>query len=72
MIETGWDEAYSRLRSDVDLWLLGGKPYVKVVMLLKWTRTSDSKVTGAIEVYSRDLTGIPAIRQSEVSVIPQT
>ncbi|KAK1142294.1 hypothetical protein N8T08_008039 [Aspergillus melleus] len=66
VVETGWDEAYSRLRNDVDLWLLGGKPYVKVVMLLKWTKTADSKVEGSIEVYSRDLTGTPAKRQSEV------
>ncbi|PLB50604.1 hypothetical protein P170DRAFT_435794 [Aspergillus steynii IBT 23096] len=66
VVETGWEEAYPRLRNDVDLWLLGGRPYVKVVMLLKWTRTSDSKVKGSIEVYSRDLTGIPAKRQSEV------
>lgn len=70
VVETGWDEAYSRLRNDVDLWLLGGKPYVKVVMLLKWTKTADSKVEGSIEVYSRDLTGTPAKRQSEVRVVP--
>ncbi|KAA8650103.1 uncharacterized protein ATNIH1004_002784 [Aspergillus tanneri] len=66
VVETGWSETYPRLQSDVDLWLLGGKPYVKVVMLLKWTLVEDSKVEGSIEVYSRDLTGIPARRQSEI------
>jgi len=61
-IESGWSE---NLQRDKDVWLVGGAPDVQLVILLKWTKLSRSRVKGLIQVWKRDAAGNPVLRQEE-------
>lgn len=65
VFESCWSESYNRLQSDMRLWLLGSSD-VKVVLILSWTRLSQERVKGTIEVFSRDGNGQPYKRQHAV------
>lgn len=52
VFESGWSESLPRLESDKNLWLNGTKS-VELVFLLKWTRLSERRVAGHIEVWTR-------------------
>lgn len=68
VFESGWSESWTRLTNDVMLWLVGGSPHVNVVFLLKWSKKEHSnQARGFVEVYVRDLTGNPLMRQRIVS-----
>jgi hypothetical protein len=53
------------------LWLIGGAPAVKVVIILKWAKTGINAVKGYAEVYVRDDAGVPTKRQTVVSDVLQ-
>ncbi|OXV07042.1 hypothetical protein Egran_05192 [Elaphomyces granulatus] len=66
VIETGWSESTSRLMSDMNLWLVGGNGAVKVTIILKWQKISNTnQVRGTAEFYTLDTNGIPIMRQRE-------
>ena len=68
VFESGWSESWTRLTNDVRLWLVGGSPHVNVVFLLKWSKKARSnQVSGFVELYVRDITGNPLMRQQIVS-----
>lgn len=66
VMETGWSESLTRLRADMNLWLVGSSD-TNVVIILKWRRVANTvQVKGDLEVYRRDRNGIPFLQQSEV------
>ena len=68
VFESGWSESWTRLTNDVRLWLVGGSPNVNVVFLLKWSKKEHgNQVSGFVELYVRDSTGNPSMRQRIVS-----
>lgn len=68
VFESGWTESWNRLTNDVRLWLVDGSPNVNVVFLLKWSKKARSnQVSGFVEVYVREITSNPLVRQRLVS-----
>lgn len=51
----------------MDLWLRGGQGMVQIVMIIKWTKESDQRVTGDIRVFTLDPAGNIQTLQAEVS-----
>lgn len=70
VIETGWSESHSRLRDDdMNTWLVGGNGHVQAVILINWSKnTETNRVTGIAEIYELDTDGMPVMRQSEVTI----
>jgi hypothetical protein len=66
VFEAGWSETREKLHDDMRLWLIGGRPHVEIVIVIKWTRTSGARVTGDIEVFKRDENDNPWSVQKEV------
>lgn len=66
VIESGWSETYPRLLSDMQLWL-NGSVDVNVVLVLKWSKLSNSRVSGFIEAWVRDTNG-PLKQQAAVCI----
>ncbi|PKX91488.1 uncharacterized protein P174DRAFT_374508 [Aspergillus novofumigatus IBT 16806] len=56
VVESGWSESFTHLRSDKNLWLKGN-PSVVLVILLKWSALSYNRIKGTVEVWRRDSTG---------------
>jgi hypothetical protein len=50
------------------LWLTGGAPTVRLVMILRWTKLVGGRVKGEIKVFERDAAGNPHLLQTEVMV----
>lgn len=46
VMETGWSESIPRIRDDINVWLLGGKEFVKAVLIVEWHRIRDSDAIG--------------------------
>ncbi|KAE8135372.1 hypothetical protein BDV38DRAFT_285006 [Aspergillus pseudotamarii] len=67
VIETGWNESWSRLQDDMNLWLVGGAGDVGGVLLLKWHKVGNSnKVRGKAELYGLDQNGMPVRKESKI------
>lgn len=64
VVEVGYSQSYPSLLRDVDLWLIGGCPDVKAVILVKWT-CDRQRVRGQAEIWKRDHRGNPRLEQSE-------
>lgn len=67
LIESGWSETYPRLLSDMQLWL-NGSVDVNVVLVLKWSKLSNSRVSGFIEAWVRDTNG--PLKQQAAAIFP--
>jgi len=67
VIESGWSETYPRLLSDMQLWL-NGSVDVNVVLVLKWSKLSNSRVSGFIEAWVRDTNG--PLKQQAAAIFP--
>ncbi|GAD91588.1 conserved hypothetical protein [Paecilomyces variotii No. 5] len=66
VIESGWSESIPRLMDDMNLWLLGARGTVMMVIILKWqTISNTNQVRGFAEVYTLNSNGIPIMRQRE-------
>ncbi|KAJ9213342.1 hypothetical protein DTO166G4_5149 [Paecilomyces variotii] len=66
-IESGWTESLPRLHGDMCMWLVGGLPAVQVVIVLCWTKTTETpvhRVKGIFEVWERDAGNTPYLKQS--------
>ena len=68
VVESGWSEAATRLHDDMRLWLKGGNGQVKVVLLFKWSKITNNRVKGNVEVYDLDAAGNHRLVQTEVAV----
>lgn len=66
VVESGWSESYPRLISDMELWL-NGSVDVNVVLVLKWSKLSNLRVSGFIEVWIRGKNG-PIKKQAAVCI----
>ncbi|QKX59431.1 uncharacterized protein TRUGW13939_06565 [Talaromyces rugulosus] len=66
VVESGWSETREKLHEDMRVWLIGGRPHVQMVIIVKWTRTSDERVTGDVEVFERDENDQPRSVQKEI------
>ena len=66
IVETGWSESRAQLYRDRDLWLLGGRNAVNIVIILCWTNNSRHHVVGDIEVFDLDFQGNIHSLQHEV------
>ncbi|RHZ54212.1 hypothetical protein CDV55_102387 [Aspergillus turcosus] len=67
VIEVGWSESHERLMDDMKLWMEGGAPYVKNVLIIKWAMNANTKeVRGKAELYARDPAGNPYCSQQSV------
>lgn len=52
VFETGYSESYPQLIADKDLWF-GGAPDVNVVVLIKWSKISNNRIRGFVELWRR-------------------
>ena len=68
VVEAGWSENYPKLVRDKDLWIIGCAPEVQVVFLLNWTKITQGRVKGVIQVWDPDAVGNPNLRQEEVDI----
>ncbi|QKX64761.1 uncharacterized protein TRUGW13939_11937 [Talaromyces rugulosus] len=65
VFETGWSESAARLREDMRLWLVGGRPAVQLVFLIKFKRSSNGRVGCFIEQFELDSNGDIRLIQAE-------
>lgn len=66
VVESGWSESWPHLQADMRLWF--SAPNINYVILLKWTKLSNNKVKGRIEVWHRNLAGVATLLHSEVII----
>ncbi|GFF43923.1 hypothetical protein IFM58399_07109 [Aspergillus lentulus] len=72
VIECGDSESRERLLEDMRLWLIGARPFVKVVVIIMYARTGNTnQVEGRAELYVRDANGYPILQQ-EATIFPAT
>lgn len=70
VVDIGWTESHRRLTDDMRLWMVGGRPYVKIVLVVKFARRGrTSKVTGKVGLYVPDSAGNPVLQQEAVSIV---
>ncbi|KAJ5728232.1 hypothetical protein N7493_004562 [Penicillium malachiteum] len=65
-VETGWSETKSRLLDDMNVLLVGGNGQIIMVILVNWEKIQGEYVSGEVEVYRRDVNGMPRCIQKEV------
>lgn len=71
VMETGWSESIPRIRDDINVWLLGGKEFVKAVLIVEWHRIRDSDAIGGnAELYTLDDTNTSPILRQEETIFP--
>ena len=51
ILEIGYSKPWPKVQEDRDLWLQGGAPFVNAIVLIKWTKRSNGRVAGFIEVH---------------------
>lgn len=68
VVESGWSESRAQLHRDRDLWLIGGRGVVNVVIVIKWVRNSSNQVKGDIELFDLDPQGAVRSLQQEVTI----
>lgn len=72
VIEVGWSESHKRLLEDMRLWLEGGDPHVKTVMVIKFTKKKKTNIVrGIAELWARNPAGRPVRQQQLVSIVFQ-
>lgn len=50
VVETGYTESWTKLVDDANLWLVGGSPDVNAVLLVKFSKLSNNRVKGYLEL----------------------
>ena len=66
LVECGWIESFPQLRKDKDLWIRGCGGFVKLVILIKFSKLAKERVFGKIEVRASDATAHDRLIQTEV------
>ncbi|KAJ9249265.1 hypothetical protein DTO027B5_8240 [Paecilomyces variotii] len=64
VVESGWSESRAQLQRDRDLWLIGGR--VNVVIVIKWVKNSSNEVAGDIAVFDLDSQGAVRCLQQQI------
>ncbi|GAD96220.1 predicted protein [Paecilomyces variotii No. 5] len=64
VVESGWSESRAQLHRDRDLWLIGGR--VNVVIVIKWVKNCSNEVAGDIGVFDVDSQGAVRCIQQQV------
>jgi hypothetical protein len=68
VIEVGCSESHRWLVDDMRLWMMGGRPHVKIVLIIKFARMArTNEVTGKAELYVCDVSGNPFCQQKAAS-----
>lgn len=65
-VESGWSETTPQLHNDLNVLLVGGNGDIKVVVIVKWSRLAENRVSGVAELYKCDRNGMLVCKQSEV------
>lgn len=66
VVESGWNDSLGQLQKDMELWLVGGRRNVQVVLVFVWTELPHGCVEGLVQVYNADTTGNPKALQEKV------
>ncbi|KAJ9216105.1 hypothetical protein DTO166G4_2349 [Paecilomyces variotii] len=64
VVESGWSESRAQLQRDRDLWLIGGR--VNVMIVIKWVKSSSNEVAGDIAVFDLDSQGAVRCLQQQI------
>ncbi|KAJ6119583.1 hypothetical protein N7523_003863, partial [Penicillium sp. IBT 18751x] len=64
--DVGWSESYNDLLDDMNRLLISGNGAIKVVILVKWTKHADDSVSGVLELYRNDPSGVSRRTQTEI------
>ncbi|PGH07360.1 hypothetical protein GX51_01904 [Blastomyces parvus] len=56
----------ANLHRDMKLWLIGGVNQVQLVLLLKWTKHANIRVSGVVEPWALNQMGIETLLQTAV------
>ncbi|KAJ5495112.1 hypothetical protein N7539_000228 [Penicillium diatomitis] len=66
VMESGWSESWNHLMDDMSLLLVGGDGAINAVVILSWQLNRRTRlVSGFVELYVRDRSGMPMLRQRE-------
>lgn len=68
VVESGWSESRAQLHRDRNLWLIGGRGVVNVVIVIKWVKNRSNQVKGDIELFDLDPQGAVRSLQQEVTI----
>ncbi|OJD16585.1 hypothetical protein AJ78_03276 [Emergomyces pasteurianus Ep9510] len=68
--ESGWSETTAKLHRDMRLWLIGGANQVQLVLLPKWTKHANRRVSGVIQLWALNQMGNEALLQTAVIYPP--
>lgn len=66
VVETGWSESQTRLIEDMHNLFHASNGAILVVILVKWRRLVNGRVSGIAQLYREDPNGMPKCLQSEV------
>lgn len=66
IFECGWSESFPCLRSDKDLWIHGFGGNIKLVILVKFNKLAEGRVSGIVEVWAGDAAANDQLIQTEV------
>lgn len=66
VVESGWSESMPSLERDMNLWLQGGNGAVQLVLIIKWTKHTDQRVSAGFRVFSLNADGNIKHLQTEV------
>lgn len=66
VFESGWTESHPRLRSDTNLWIIGGALTVPLVFTIQWSKLSGGRVEGVMEIYNRSAAGTANLLVTQV------
>ncbi|PKX94993.1 uncharacterized protein P174DRAFT_418964 [Aspergillus novofumigatus IBT 16806] len=71
VIECGDTESKERLLEDMRLWLIGARPFIKVILIIIYARRGNTnQVEGRAELYVRDANGDPVLQEEAVRCLP--
>lgn len=71
VIKSGWTETTANLHRDMRLWLIGGANQVQLVLLPKWTKHANRRVSGVVQLWALNQMGNETLLQTAVRFIIQ-
>ncbi|KAG5300713.1 hypothetical protein I7I48_00505 [Histoplasma ohiense] len=70
VVESGWTETTTKLHRDMRLWLIGGANQVQLVLLLKWTKNANRRVSGVVQLWALNQMGNETLLQTAIIYPP--
>ncbi|CRG90861.1 hypothetical protein PISL3812_07907 [Talaromyces islandicus] len=69
--ESGWSESAAKLREDMRIWLIGGRPHVQAVFVAEFSKRRDGRVAGIVEQFEPDPNGdIRSVQKENIFPAP--